>query len=121
MQVNDRWENLERGEKSGEERIEEGAVIDVDRRVCVFSAAAAAAVWASGLGCCSNALINAGVGKGLITGSLSPKICTSVPYDLCFSKHQSLRIRQNNGDNVCEMRFGSRGERDRVGTRNESN
>lgn len=47
--------------KSGEEWIEEGAVIDVDRRVCVFSAAAGAAVCAWVLGCCSNALIHAGV------------------------------------------------------------
>lgn len=47
--------------KSGDEWIEGGAVIDVDRRVCVFSAAAGAAVCAWVLGCCSNALIHAGV------------------------------------------------------------
>lgn len=36
-------------------------MIDVDRRVCVFSAAAGAAVCAGVLGCRSNALIHAGV------------------------------------------------------------
>ncbi len=49
--------------KRGEEWIEEGAVIDVDRRVCVFSAAAGAAACAWVLGCRSNALNHAGVGR----------------------------------------------------------
>lgn len=47
--------------KRGEGRIEERALIDVDRRVCVFSAAAGAAVCVCVLGCCSNALIHGGV------------------------------------------------------------
>ena len=52
--------------KSGEEWTEEGEMIDVDRRMCVFSAAAGAAVCASVPGCRSNALIHSGVRRALL-------------------------------------------------------
>lgn len=65
VQVSDRGKG-EGGEgweinKSGEEWIEVRAGIDVDRVVCIFSAAAGVAVCASVLVCCSNALIHGGI------------------------------------------------------------
>lgn len=95
------WMTGEEKEKNG---IEEWAVIDVDRRVCVFSAAAGAAVCAWILGCCSNVLIHAwveilnysfGITKNLSLWDTKYVTFSDLFIDLFWTSYQSVKWNQH--------------------------